>query len=85
MALNARLSTILSIDTLKNAPLGTQTTLPGFDISITWDDVDLWMATIAPRISPAMRRNYITGYNVIDKVRRAKLNGDWPPSNAWID
>ena len=52
------------------------------EITITLDDLDEWVKVIAPHLSHSRTRMdwYIKGWNVADKVRAAKLRGDWPPS-----
>lgn len=55
--------------------------LPLFDNcpSVTADDIDLWMNTVARRISADRRERYVINYNVAGKIAAAKLSGQWPP------
>lgn len=53
-------------------------TLFGFQ-SVSPADIELWIATIAPRISRAKYARYAQEYNVAGKVAAAKARGDWPP------
>lgn len=47
------------------------------DVPISHDDIESWVAAIAPRwLTPERSyQNYVKNYAVADKVRRAKIDG----------
>lgn len=57
--------------------------MPPFDlfgeIPVTEDDLRAWVAAVAPRWLEPERsyRNYVRSWNVADKVRAAKLRGEF--------
>lgn len=46
------------------------------EVVITTHDIDAWLLAV-PRIQPGTQRaaNYVEGWNVVEKIRRAKLEG----------
>lgn len=46
------------------------------EVVVTWDDVRLWLMAV-PRIDPDSPRamRYVTGWDVPQKIRAAKLSG----------
>jgi len=49
------------------------------EVPVTEDDVFLWVQAISPRwLSPERSyRNYVRTWNVVDKIRTAKIRGDF--------
>lgn len=54
------------------------------EIPVTESDLELWVAAIAPVYLSSERsfRSYIRNYNVPEKIRRAKLYGDFDQITA---
>lgn len=46
------------------------------DVVVTLADIDAWLVAV-PRIDPRSKRaaHYITAYNVVGKIKAAKLSG----------
>ena len=53
------------------------------EVIITQADIRLWLLTV-PRIDPDSHRApaYIKGYDVVGKIRHAKLNGTFEASTS---
>jgi hypothetical protein len=47
------------------------------EVTVTYDDLDLWVSALAPGYAsnPHRRAHYIRVWDVANKVRRAKLAG----------
>lgn len=65
------------------APILKNETIDLFDgVRVTWPEVRAWVEAVAPHCLDGLRFEfYITGWNVPDKVRQAKLSGCWPPAD----
>lgn len=55
------------------------------EVSITPDDVELWLNTI-PQLSnaPFRRQAYAKAYRVTEKIAAAKRSGNWPPKQQHV-
>ena len=52
------------------------------EIPVTWDEVWLWVEMVAGLPRDSWRAaNYVRWWNVPEKIRWAKLSGDWPPES----
>jgi hypothetical protein len=53
------------------------------DVPVTHDDINAWLRQV-PRIEPGSRRaaHYVQGYDVIGKIKRAKLEGTFEARTA---
>jgi len=50
------------------------------EVPVTWDDVALWVDAVAGIARDDWRFPvYVRGWNVPEKIRRAKLAGQFPP------
>lgn len=50
------------------------------DVSVTEADIELWLNGIKQlSATPSRRAAYAKAYNVIQKIKTAKRNGNWPP------
>jgi len=50
------------------------------EIPVTWDEIWLWVEEVAGLPRDSWRAaNYIRWWNVPEKIRAAKLSGEWPP------
>ncbi|MBE0619293.1 MAG: hypothetical protein IH605_01745 [Burkholderiales bacterium] len=49
------------------------------EIPVTAQDVRLWLKHLG--LKPETRRSawYVKAYDVVEKLKQAKLRGDWPP------
>lgn len=50
------------------------------EVSVSTADVELWLDSIKQlSATPSRRAAYAKAYNVEEKIRTAKRNGNWPP------
>ncbi len=48
------------------------------EVAVTIDDVECWLDVIVNnRVSTLKLGYYVVNWNVVDKIRAAKLDGDW--------
>lgn len=62
------------------------------DIAVSLDDVELWLDFVPriPRTSPRRREYYANNWDVVNKIKRAKLDGTFDaltsdPDAAYLD
>jgi hypothetical protein len=48
------------------------------DNSVTLDEVNAWCDAVAPHVcdTPSRRAHYVKWYNVVEKIKRAKFEGN---------
>lgn len=47
------------------------------EVPVTLPELEIWVAVIAPRISPRRVERYIHDYDVANKIRRWKIEGQF--------
>lgn len=50
------------------------------EIPVTAADVRLWLRHIGMESRSRRSDWYIKAYNVVEKIKEAKLRGEWPPT-----